>query len=105
MERPRFDRAQIDHLAKLAALSLSDSAAERLAHDLGAIVAYVEQLAAVDTSSVVGPSDAVATSWREDVVVPGLSHEDALRGAPGATDTGFAVPGFVPAGSAGEKAR
>jgi aspartyl-tRNA(Asn)/glutamyl-tRNA(Gln) amidotransferase subunit C len=105
MDRPRFDRAQIDHLAKLAALSLSDAAADRLAQDLGAIVAYVEQLAGVDTTSVGADPDAAAAAWREDVVTPGLSHEDALRGAPGATDAGFAVPGFVPVGSAGEKAR
>jgi aspartyl-tRNA(Asn)/glutamyl-tRNA(Gln) amidotransferase subunit C len=105
MERPRFDRAQIDHLAKLAALSLSDGEAERLAHDLGAIVAYVEQLASVDTGGLAAPTVVAATAWREDVVVPGLSHEDALRGAPGATEAGFAVPGFVPAGSTTEKAR
>jgi aspartyl-tRNA(Asn)/glutamyl-tRNA(Gln) amidotransferase subunit C len=105
MERPRFDRAQIDHLAKLAALSLSDAEAERLAHDLGAIVAYVEQLACVDTRSIAAPEEATAGAWREDIVVPGLSHEDALRGAPGASETGFAVPGFVPAGPTAEKAR
>jgi aspartyl-tRNA(Asn)/glutamyl-tRNA(Gln) amidotransferase subunit C len=100
MERPPFDRARIDHLAQLSALSLSEAEASALAHDVGAIVAYVEQLAAVDTSEVPPTRESEPVAWREDVVTPCLSHEDALAGAPRATETGFAVPGFVPGGSA-----
>jgi aspartyl-tRNA(Asn)/glutamyl-tRNA(Gln) amidotransferase subunit C len=99
MRRPPFDRVQVSHLATLASLSLGDAEADALAHDLAAIVAYVEELGAVDTSDVADKALPVEVAvWREDVVVPGLSHEDALRGAPRATDAGFAVPGFVRAG-------
>jgi len=107
MKPPPFDRAQIEHLARLAALSLSDAECEMLARELAAIVGYVEELRAVDTSAVAA-RDARASSssfagWREDAVVQGLSHEDALREAPRATDVGFAVPGFVSAGVSGAK--
>jgi len=97
MPSPTFDRAQVAHLAKLAALSLSDSEADLFARELAAIVAYVEELSAVDTSSVTKAHDAgnPRSAWRTDQVRPGLSHEDALAAAPRASETGFAVPGFV----------
>ncbi len=105
MPPPTFDRAQVDHLAQLSALSLSDAEAASIARDLGAILAYVEELASVDTSEVTAvhappvTEGAGAGAWRVDVVVPGLTREEALREAPRATETGFAVPGFVPSGT------
>jgi len=96
-----FDRATVDHLAALAALSLSDAEAERLARDLGAIVAYVEELSTVDTTFVSTETEAAGGAWREDVVHEGLSHDDALAGAPRATEVGFAVPAFVTTAASG----
>jgi aspartyl-tRNA(Asn)/glutamyl-tRNA(Gln) amidotransferase subunit C len=93
----KIDRAAIDHVAKLASLSLTDAEAERLAFELGAIVRYVEELASIDTSNV-APTATVQLAraeWRGDAVEPCLSHEEALAGATRATDGGFAVPAFV----------
>jgi aspartyl-tRNA(Asn)/glutamyl-tRNA(Gln) amidotransferase subunit C len=96
MPHPLFDRTEILHLASLASVSLSDAEAETMARELRAIVAYVEELGAVDTSEVdVGAGVAAPTPWRADIVTLGLSHDEALAGAPKATETGFAVPGFV----------
>ena len=99
MQRPSFDRAAIQHLATLASLSLSEQEADSMARELGAIVAYVEELGAVDTSEVAAPAPTLASSgesvWRDDVVIPGLSHEDALGGAARTSEGGFAVPSFV----------
>lgn len=68
-------------------------------------MAYVEELGAVDTSAAKAAEACdgatVSPAWRADVVVPGLSRDDALGGAPRATGAGFAVPGFVSAGPAG----
>lgn len=100
-EKIVIDRARVMHIAKLAALSLSDAEADALAHDLGTMLGYVEELDALDTSDVpptacvrLGASD-VESAWREDVIHEGLSHEDALAQAPRAELDGFAVPGFV----------
>ena len=93
----KLDRSHIDHVAKLASLSLTDEEAERMTGELGAILQYVEELALVDTSDV-APTAALKlgpTAWRQDVAVPGLSHEDALAQAPRAAEDGFAVPAFV----------
>jgi aspartyl-tRNA(Asn)/glutamyl-tRNA(Gln) amidotransferase subunit C len=94
---PIIDRKAIEHVAKLASLSLDDAEADKLTRDLASIVKYVEELGAIDTSKV-EPTASVQlgpTAWREDVAVPGLSNEEALGGAPRAADGGFAVPVFV----------
>ncbi|MDB5219134.1 MAG: Aspartyl-tRNA(Asn) amidotransferase subunit [Myxococcaceae bacterium] len=97
-----LDLERIRHVATLAELSLTAEEERRLAGEIGRIVAYVAELEAIDTTDV-PPTAHVAgieptrseDGWRADVIVPGLSHEDALAGAPHAEHGGFAVPGFV----------
>ena len=45
-------RSDIDHIAQLAKLDLSEDEKEKFSHQLGDILAYVNQLQAVDTSGV-----------------------------------------------------
>ena len=89
-------RETVLHVAELASLSLDDAEVDALAKDLQAIVAYVEELGAVDTEGVApyGVSGA-ETVLRKDLVAPGLTREEALAKAPHATEEGFAVPRFV----------
>jgi aspartyl-tRNA(Asn)/glutamyl-tRNA(Gln) amidotransferase subunit C len=97
----KIDRDVIDHVKKLACLSLTDEEAQRMTADLAAIVKYVEELAELDTSNV-EPTASVQlgpTAWRSDTVEEGIAHDDALAGAPRAAEGGFAVPGFVESGS------
>jgi aspartyl-tRNA(Asn)/glutamyl-tRNA(Gln) amidotransferase subunit C len=97
MSAPRVDRALVLHVAKLASLSLSDTEADRLTHELASIVAYVEQLEELDTTHTAPMAhvDIERLPWRKDVVRPGLSHGDALDQAPRAEQGGFSVPTFV----------
>ncbi len=96
-EKIVIDRARVMHIAKLAALSLSDAEADALAHDLGRVVGYVEELDAIDTTGVPPTANVQLTrsAWRADETREGLSHEDALAQAPRAEHEGFAVPGFI----------
>jgi aspartyl-tRNA(Asn)/glutamyl-tRNA(Gln) amidotransferase subunit C len=97
-----LDIERIRHVAMLAELSLTEEEERRLAGEIGRIVAYVAELEAIDTTDV-PPTAHVAgieptrseDGWREDVIRPGLSHEDALAAAPQVEHGGFAVPGFV----------
>jgi aspartyl-tRNA(Asn)/glutamyl-tRNA(Gln) amidotransferase subunit C len=97
-----LDLERIRHVATLAELSLTEEEERRLAGEIGRIVAYVAELEAIDTTDV-PPTAHVAgieptrseDGWREDVIKPGLSHEDALAAAPQVEHGGFAVPGFV----------
>jgi aspartyl-tRNA(Asn)/glutamyl-tRNA(Gln) amidotransferase subunit C len=87
----------VEHVAKLASLTLAAGEASTLARELSAIVAYVAQLETLDTSGVEPTANVQLTSaaFREDALVPSLSHEDALSQAPRAEEDGFAVPVFV----------
>ena len=97
-----LDLARLRHIATLAELSLGVEEEQRLATEVGRIVAYFAELDAIDTTDV--PPTAYVSGieptrsedgWREDVTAPGLSHEDALAGAPEVSHDGFAVPSFV----------
>jgi aspartyl-tRNA(Asn)/glutamyl-tRNA(Gln) amidotransferase subunit C len=95
-----MDRAQVRHVAELAELSLTEEEEARLAEEMGRILAYVAELEAIDTADVpptahVGDAALRADALRPDEVRPGISHEDALGGAPEVEHGGFAVPSFL----------
>ncbi|MBX3215426.1 MAG: Asp-tRNA(Asn)/Glu-tRNA(Gln) amidotransferase subunit GatC [Labilithrix sp.] len=100
-----MDRAQIRHVALLAELELTEDEEERLAAEVGRVVAYMSELDAIDTTDVpptahvtasAGSSlEAHASPLRADEPEPGLAHDDALAGAPRAAHGGFSVPTFV----------
>ncbi len=105
----RIDRAQIEHVAQLASLVLSDDEAERLTRELADMVRYVEELDELDTAGVPPttsmqlPASSKATrdpeeaekAWRADEIEPSLNPEETLAQAPRAAHGGFAVPTFV----------
>lgn len=90
-----ISRAEVKHVAELAALSLEDAEVDALTRDLESIVAYVDELATVDTEGVAAFTHHATTPLRADVIEPGLTREAALSQAPRATDDGFVVPKFV----------
>lgn len=97
-----LDLERIRHVAQLAELSLSAEEERRLAGEIGRIVAFFAELDGIDTTDV-PPTAHVAgiepaaseEGWREDVVKPGIDHDEALAAAPRAEHGGFAVPTFV----------
>jgi aspartyl-tRNA(Asn)/glutamyl-tRNA(Gln) amidotransferase subunit C len=103
----KLDRARVDHLARLASLSLDDAEAAKMAEEIDAILRYVDELASLDDDAEgvapmanvqllpVGSPEASGPAWRADAVEPGLSHDEALAGAPRTAEGGFAVPAFV----------
>ena len=95
-----LDQAQIAHLAKLASLSLTSGEATRLTTEVAAMLRYVDELNALDTSNVEPTGNVLLerTAWREDVIEPSLPRAEALAQAPSAGEQGFAVPAFVDAG-------
>jgi aspartyl-tRNA(Asn)/glutamyl-tRNA(Gln) amidotransferase subunit C len=85
---------QVAHLANLARIDLSPEEITSLTAELGQIVDAVAKV-----TEVAGP-DVPATShplpltnvFREDVIVPGLTVEQALSGAPDREGDWFRVP-------------
>ncbi len=87
----------VEHVAALARLSFSDEEKLKLTGELNAILAYMEQLNTLDTSSVEPLSHVIELKnvFREDVRVESLSREDALKNAPAATEKFFRVPKVI----------
>ena len=92
---PEITREEVAHLARLARLALPDEELDRLAGQLDVILGAVAQIKEVTDAADVPPtSHAVPLEnvTRPDVVVPSLTREQALSGAPAAEDGRFRVP-------------
>jgi aspartyl-tRNA(Asn)/glutamyl-tRNA(Gln) amidotransferase subunit C len=93
-----IDKAGVLHIAKLASLSLDEDEVAAMALELSRIVDHVAELEPIDTTDVpptTSMSKGDTGALRPDVVKPGLSHDEALAGAPETSSGGFAVPAFL----------
>lgn len=91
----QLTRDEVAHLADLARIDLDDAELDHLAPQLNVILEAVASIAAVDDLDQVPPTShpiPLTNVFREDVVVPGLSAEQALSGAPEAEEQRFRVP-------------
>ena len=90
-----LSRQEVDGLARLARLDLTDAERDLFAHQLGEILTLAEQVQAVEDAGEPPPLDAApAADLRADDVQPSLSRVEVLAAAPDAvTDRGlFKVP-------------
>ena len=89
----KITRTEVEHVSRLARLALSDAELDSLTGEMDAILDYVEQLNALDTTGIVPTAHAVPmeNAFRPDVVRPGLTTGQALSNAPDATDNAFRV--------------
>ena len=87
----------IDRVAELARLALTDEEKIRFAAQLGSVLVHIEQLAKVDVTGIEPTAHAFALSnvWAEDVAQPGLAVADALRNAPAQRNNMIVVPKVV----------
>ena len=91
---PEITRDEVAHLATLARIDLSDDELDHLAPQLSVIldsVASISEVAGADVPPTSHPMP-LTNVFREDVVVPGLTAEQALAMAPQAEEQRFAVP-------------
>ncbi len=89
-----ISRQDVEHLAGLARIDLSDAEIDQLATELPAIlehVAMVQGAAGDDVPAMSHPLP-VDNVFRVDAVRPGLTAEEALAGAPDAEQQRFLVP-------------
>jgi aspartyl-tRNA(Asn)/glutamyl-tRNA(Gln) amidotransferase subunit C len=89
-----LERAQVDHVARLARLQLTDEEAERMAAELSKVLDHIEKIRELDLDTVAPTSHVVdvVNVLRADEPQPCLSPEAALSGAPEVLAGGFGVP-------------
>ena len=84
----------VEHVAKLARLALSEDEKRLYAQQLSRIIDYIDQLNKVDTTGVEPMSHALAVVnvMREDTIEAPPGHQSILASAPDREDAFFRVP-------------
>jgi len=87
-------RAEVEHIARLARLELSENEKDEFTGELNEILEFVQKLNELDTKTIEPMSHAipVANVFRPDRVEPSLDPEAALANAPERINTFFHVP-------------
>ena len=90
----KITKKDVEYVAALAHLSPDDDTKERLAKEMGDILAYMDKLNELDTAGVEPTMHAIPMTnvFREDAVAAGLDQEEALRNAPKSDGEYFLVP-------------
>lgn len=90
----KITRQEVDHVARLARLGLSEDEKERMRTELDSILTYVDKLNQLDTSQVEPTSHVIPMTnvFREDEVRPSLPQEQSLANAPDRHGEFFRVP-------------
>ena len=94
---PAFTREEVERVAALARLRLSDEEAEAMAQDLDGFLGHVRALQELDTTGVEPTYHAIPlpTPTRSDEPDERLDPELALANAPEREGTAFVVPKVI----------
>jgi aspartyl-tRNA(Asn)/glutamyl-tRNA(Gln) amidotransferase subunit C len=92
-----IERKDVEHVARLTRLALTDAELERMREQLNSILAHLDTLRAAPTGGVEPTSHAVdlVNVMREDEIAPCLSQDAALANAPDRSGELFRVPRII----------
>jgi aspartyl-tRNA(Asn)/glutamyl-tRNA(Gln) amidotransferase subunit C len=92
-----ISREDVEHVARLSRLALSEAEVERMREQLSGILAYIDKLRALDTAGVEPTSHAVplVNVMRDDDTRPCLPPDAALANAPDRSGGFFRVPRII----------
>ncbi len=93
----RISKEEIEHIAALARLSLSEEEKELFGSQLSSILDYMEKLNELDTKDIESTSHVLSLSnvMRDDTSRPSIPKEDALMNAPDHTEKFYRVPKII----------
>jgi len=92
----KLSKKDVEHIAKLSKLKLSEAEKEKYADQLSNIIEYVEQLNEVDTDGVEPTSQVTGLEniHREDEVKEStIKHREIAKNAPDFDGESYIVPG------------
>ncbi|MBW1979879.1 MAG: Asp-tRNA(Asn)/Glu-tRNA(Gln) amidotransferase subunit GatC [Deltaproteobacteria bacterium] len=93
----KISREEIEHIAELARLEISDREKDELTGQMNRILQYMEKLNELDTTGVAATSHAIdlQNAFREDTVQQSLPREECLANAPESNGVEFVVPRVI----------
>lgn len=92
-----ISRQDIEKVALLARLQLTEEELSKMTAELAQIVGYVDQLGEVNTAGIDPMAHAIeiANVFCDDVVAESLPREEALANAPHRDERGYLVPAVL----------
>ena len=97
MSEPKISMAELEHIAKLARINLSESEKTTFLPQLESVLNYLDILNQVNTDNI-EPTFRVNEQkniLREDIIKDSFSQTEALSSAPKTQDGYFVVPGTI----------
>lgn len=93
----KITREEVEHVARLARLALTEQEVDLLTGQMDSILAYVEKLDGLVTEDIVPTAHAVPmdNAFRDDLVRPSIGVGRALANAPAAALGCFKVPKVI----------
>lgn len=87
-------KAEVDHVARLARLELSETEKEEFTGQINEILGFVEKLSQLDTTGIEPMAHAIPVTnvFRADITEPSIDSELALANAPDRLEDFFKVP-------------
>lgn len=95
----KVNKQEVEHVAQLARLRLSDDEKDRLTEQLNSILNHFDKMAEVDTENVEATSHVIPMQNVSDADVVGesLTPEESLASAPERHDNYYVVPRIMEA--------
>mgnify|MGYP003291155462 CR=1 FL=1 len=93
----KITEKEVEYVAKLARLYVSDEEKAKLTKDMSAIIEFADTLSKIDTDGVAPAAHAIPVQnvFREDVVKDSYKRDDILKNAPEKEAGCFSVPKVV----------
>ena len=93
----KITRQEVEHVAGLARLELSEQETETMTRQLDTILSYVAKLDELDTAGVAVTTHTqdVSNAFRDDEVRDSLPREKALANGPEQNGEAFVVPRII----------
>ena len=87
----------IEHVAKLARLKLTDAEKEKFSKQMGTIIEYIEKLNELDTKNVEPTAHVLGlnTVFREDAAPQPLTDQDPIKDSPAHSKGHYEVPKII----------
>ena len=88
---------EVKYVANLARLNVSEAEADKLAAEMGDIIAFADQLSEIDTQGIEPTNHAIRVEnvLREDTVMPSYERDELIANAPEKRAGCFMVPRVV----------
>jgi aspartyl-tRNA(Asn)/glutamyl-tRNA(Gln) amidotransferase subunit C len=87
----------IEHVAKLARLKLTDAEKKRFSNQMGTIIKYIEKLNELDTKNVEPTAHVLGLEnvFRDDIATNPLTDQDPINDSPAHSKGHYEVPKII----------